>query len=54
MRANGLDKRRRLTPRQTEGAERAEARLVEREVRRYEAEYVNGGTGTVTTARARF
>src|SRR5208337_1701591 len=42
MRANGLDKRRRLTPRQTEGAERAEARIVEREVRRYEAEYVNG------------
>ena len=42
MRANGLDKRRRLTSRQTEGAERAEARLVEREVRRYEAEYVNG------------
>ena len=42
MRANGLDKRRRLAPRQTEGAERAEARLVEREVRRYEAEYVNG------------
>jgi putative transposase len=42
MRANGLDRRRRLTPRQTEGAESAETRLVEREVRRYEAEYVNG------------
>ena len=42
MRANGLDKRRRLTPRTTDGAERAEARIVEREVRRYEAEYVNG------------
>lgn len=42
MRANGLDKRRRLTSRRTEGAERAEARIVEREVRRYEAEYVNG------------
>jgi hypothetical protein len=42
MRANGLDKRRRLSPRTTGGAERAEARIVEREVRRYEAEYVNG------------
>ena len=42
MRANGLDKRRRLSPRRTEGAERAETRIVEREVRRYEAEYVNG------------
>ena len=42
MRANGLDKRRRRAPRQTEGVERAEARIVEREVRRYEAEYVNG------------
>jgi len=41
MSANGLVKRRRLTPRRTEGAERAEARLVEREVRSYEAEYVN-------------
>jgi transposase InsO family protein len=59
MRANGLDKRRRLTPRTTEGAERAEARIVEREVRRYEAEYVNGlwhwdchhGSRKVLTAR---
>jgi hypothetical protein len=59
MRANGLDKRRRLTPRTTDGAERAEARLVEREVRRYEAEYVNGlwhwdchhGSRKVITAR---
>ena len=42
MRSQGLDKRRRLTSRRTDGAERAEARLVEREVRRYEAEYVNG------------
>lgn len=42
MRANGLDKRRRLTSRRTEGAERAEARIAEREIRRYEAEYVNG------------
>jgi putative transposase len=42
MRANGLDKRRRLTPRKTDGAERAEARVDDREIRRYEAEYVNG------------
>ncbi|HXV06718.1 MAG TPA: IS481 family transposase, partial [Burkholderiales bacterium] len=42
MRANGLAKRRRLSPRRTEGAERAEARLVAREVRSYEAEHVNG------------
>ena len=40
--ANGLFKRRRLTSRRTEGAERAEARLESREVRSYEAEYVNG------------
>jgi transposase InsO family protein len=40
--AHGLDKRRRLTSRRTEGAERAEARLLDREVRSYEAEYVNG------------
>jgi putative transposase len=59
MRANGLDKRRRLSPRRTDGAERAEARLVEREVRRYEAEYVGGlwhwdchhGSRKVITAR---
>ena len=42
MRANGLDKRRRITTRKTDGAERAEARLADREIRRYEAEYVNG------------
>jgi transposase InsO family protein len=41
MRANGLDKRRRLTSRRTEGAERAERRLLDREIRSYEAEYVN-------------
>ena len=41
MKANGLDKRRRLTSRRTEGAERAEARLADREIRSYEAEYVN-------------
>ena len=40
--ANGLFKRRRLTSRRTEGALRAEARLDDREVRSYEAEYVNG------------
>ena len=42
LKANGLDKRRRLTSRRTEGAERAEARLLDREIRSYEAEYVNG------------
>jgi putative transposase len=42
MRANGLAKRRRLSPRHTDGASRAEARLVAREVRSYEAEHVNG------------
>ena len=42
MKANGLDKRRRLTSRTTRGAERAEARLADREIRSYEAEYVNG------------
>ena len=42
LRAHGLDKRRPLAPRRTEGAGRAEARLLDREVRSYEAEYVNG------------
>jgi transposase InsO family protein len=42
LKANGLFRRRRLTSRRTEGAERAEARLEDREVRSYEAEYVNG------------
>jgi transposase InsO family protein len=42
MKANGLNKRKRITSRQTAGAERAEARLVDREIRSYEAEYVNG------------
>jgi transposase InsO family protein len=41
LKANGLEKRRPLT-RRTDGAERAEARLFDREVRSYEAEYVNG------------
>lgn len=59
MAANGLNKRRRLTPRRTDGADRAEARLGDREIRRYEAEYVNGlwhwdchhGSRKVLTAR---
>ena len=59
MKANGLDKRRRVTSRQTAGAERAEARLFDREVRSYEAAYVNGlwhwdchhGSRKVLTAR---
>jgi putative transposase len=42
MQANGLGKRRRVTSRRTDGAERAEARIVDREIRSYEAEYVNG------------
>ena len=60
MRANGLDKRRRLTTRTTAGAQRAEARLADREVRSYEAEYVNAlwhldchvGSRKVLTPRA--
>jgi hypothetical protein len=42
LEAHGLSKRRRLTSRRTEGAERAEARLLDREVRSFEAAYVNG------------
>lgn len=42
LKANGLTKRRRLTSRRTEGAERAEARFLDREVRSYEAEHVGG------------
>ena len=42
LKANGLNKRRRVTSRRTEGAERAEARFLNREVRSYEAEYVGG------------
>ena len=42
LKANGFDKRRRLTSRRTEGAERAEARFLDREVRSYEAEHVGG------------
>jgi putative transposase len=59
MKANGLDKRRRLTPRTTDGAERAEVRIGDREIRSYEAEYVGGlwhwdchhGSRKVLTAR---
>lgn len=40
--SQGWRKRRRLTTRDTAGAERAEARLASREVRSYEAEYVGG------------
>jgi putative transposase len=40
MRANGLNKHRRVLARETAGALAAEARLAEREVRSYEAEYV--------------
>jgi putative transposase len=40
LKANGLAKRRRAQTRLTEGAERAEARFLNREVRSYEAEYV--------------
>jgi putative transposase len=42
LRAHGLNKRRPLTRRQTAGALAAAARLEAREVRSYEAEYVNG------------
>jgi putative transposase len=42
LKAHGLEKRRRVTSRRTAGAERAEARLFDREVRSYEAEYVGG------------
>jgi putative transposase len=42
LEAHGLSKRRRLTSRRTDGAERAEARLLDREVRSFEAAYVNG------------
>src|SRR6516225_72811 len=42
LKANGLQKRRRLTSRRTQGAERAEARFLDREVRSYEAEYSGG------------
>ena len=40
FKAQGLYKRRRLSARRTAGVERAEARLMQREVRSYEADYV--------------
>lgn len=40
LKAQGLYKRRRLSARRTAGVERAEARLMQREVRSYEADYV--------------
>ena len=40
LKANGLAKRRRITSRRTAGAERAEARFLDREVRSYEASHV--------------
>lgn len=40
LKAQGLYKRRRLSARRTAGVERAEARLMQREVRSYEAEHV--------------
>lgn len=59
LRTHGLDKRRRLTSRQTDGARRAEARLAEREVRSYEDEHVGAlfhwdfhhGSRKILTAR---
>ena len=59
MKSNGLNRRRRVTSRRTAGAERAEDKLAEREIRGYEAEYVNGlwhwdchvGSKKVLTAR---
>ncbi|MGH8271882.1 MAG: IS481 family transposase [Gammaproteobacteria bacterium] len=59
FKSQGLHKRRRLSSRRTAGAQRAEARLEAREVRSYEAEYVNGlwhwdyhvGSRKILTAR---
>lgn len=42
MKTCGMIRRRRLTPRRTDGAEQAERRIVDREVRSYEVEHVNG------------
>lgn len=42
LHAHGLVRRRRLGPRGSSGAARAEARFAQREVRSYEAEYVHG------------
>jgi hypothetical protein len=54
FKAHGLLKRRRVCSRRTEGAKCAEQRLLEREVRSYEAEYLNGcGTGMGTKVLSR-
>ena len=42
FKAHGLLRRRRMSGRQTVGAQQAQARLLQREVRSYEAEYVGG------------
>src|SRR5262249_52816142 len=42
FKATGFNKQRRRTSRRTEGADRAEARFLDREVRSYEAEHVGG------------
>jgi transposase InsO family protein len=42
MKAHALHKRRRVSSARTAGAQKAEARIEEREIRSYEAEYVNG------------
>ncbi len=62
LKAQGLFKRRRLTARRTAGVERAEARLLQREVRSYEAEHVGAlwhvdahhGSLKVVTARGQW
>ncbi len=62
LQGQGWRKRRRLSTRETAGAERAEARLAAREVRSYEAEYVGGllhwdchvGSRLVLTARGQW
>jgi len=62
LKAHGLGKHRPVTSRRTAGAARAEARLLEREVRSYEAEYVGGlwhwdchvGSKKVLTARGQW
>src|SRR5271169_1612621 len=59
LRAQGLDKRRRVTSRRSAGALAAEAKLASREIRSYEAEYSGGllhwdchfGSRKVLTAR---
>jgi len=60
FKVHGLEKQRRITSRETEGAQLAQAKLLHREVRSYEAEYVGGifhwdfhvGSQKVLTQRA--